>query len=221
MLELSALLVIAYWHCFDLKSVKEFASIGNALAMLLGSGALGHLLSIFHHSTTGIINYRPVLKHAHENGSILVILPGGEPQEIDSLKRGGAWRVLTSIWLLLEELRKMKDDTDSLADLFHGIGAAVWGAILAFGVAVIAINLKAPTQEISLSFWIVGVVLLIFHSIAYYIVRSHFIGVVEILFLRVLCSRETSEVPLTIPVRPWDLKKKTNRNRTDNKGEAV
>jgi len=136
LLEAGFLLLWGFWAEFKFAAIIPYFEFGTAAATLLGALALGYLLSIIHHLTFGRIDYRDFLALAQQLGKIVLETPNRQPIWAYDLKTRAAWNVQNALWMELKPEEMDKKGVETLADLFHGNGAAFWGAVFASGTLV-------------------------------------------------------------------------------------
>jgi hypothetical protein len=138
-------IVSPVWTLGKLNGLKEDAGAGLAFALFLGSGGLGYIFSVIHHSfhwwwkrkwLSAIDHTRVVKRLCDEHQHLLELrrLDGLEV-EIDKIDRKGAWVVLTALWKQAlannSPIQSADKCATGLTDVMHSAGAARVGAICA------------------------------------------------------------------------------------------
>ena len=206
LLETGFLLLWGFWDEFKIDTVEPFFGIGPAAATLLGAMALGYLLSIIHHLTFGRIDYREFLALGQQQGKIALETPNRQPIWAYDLKTRAAWNVQTALWIDLNFAEMEKRDIERLADLFHGLGAALWGAVVALTALVILGATRAP--ESAFNWWSIlwGIGFLILHFWSVLRVKIFFLGTERKLYFVSLGKLQSPRVPIVFLVEERDFR---------------
>jgi len=206
LLETGFLLLWGFWAEFQIAVVKPYLEFGPAAATLLGAVALGYLLNIIHHLTFGRIDYREFLALAQQQGKIALETPNRQPIWAYDLKTRAAWNVQTALWIDLNFAEMEKRDIERLADLFHGLGAALWGAVVALTAFVILGATRAP--ESAFNWWSIlwGIGFLILHFWSVLRVKNFFLGTERKLYFVSLGKLQSPRVPIVFLVEERDFR---------------
>ena len=211
LLEAGFLLLWGFWAEFKFAAIIPYFEFGTAAATLLGAMALGYLLSIIHHLTFGRIDYRDFLALAQQLGKIVLETLNRQPSWAYDLKTRAAWNVQTALGIDLKFEEMEKKGLEGLADLFHGLGAVLWGAVFAGGVLVIFALLffsTVKTPESAFNWWSLlgGGSLLVLHLWSLLRVRNFFLGTERKLYFVSLGKLQSPRVPIVFLVEERDFR---------------
>lgn len=106
------------------------------VSLLLGSGAVGYLISVLYHSMGMGVDHRQMLRAAVQRGYLR--LDGMAPERPS---RAQAWDIATAIWQSRigrsKRLQGANLRTDSLTSILHAAGSFMVGTVAAFIGAVL------------------------------------------------------------------------------------
>ena len=211
-----------------LETLVKLKDLGTAIALIITSGGVGYLLSLFHHvlywklygyshwPLKGLyVDHIPMLKHAIRTSRLELRLQGASenvPPNAD-LDRAGAWRIATCIWHERRNISKRIKAADfrsqSLTDLMHGCGTSLAGAVLAL-ILWVALFLSAGGPLKSTLFvrtLLIALVMTCLHYAAYKQTVRHTEGFANIVISDELRQyRLERKEPLVVLVNPQDLK---------------
>lgn len=199
-------------------------SVAELLGLVVAAGAVGYLLSVFHHVLYGSIyslfgfvpDFRPTLANAVRHGSLVLrVHQDGRAlteRETRALSPRGAWLVLNCIWfdLLDCELQPAEERSRSLFDTMHASGTLFVGALIAFVFWFAIESTKTTMIDTLKSHWLVCLVSLLLALIVFcnYWWTTHLAeGFVSGMTVTLLARRETPLVVAVPRLPKWGRRK--------------
>ena len=152
------LLLLPKWTLDKLGEVGN-AGLWSATVTFLGMGCIGFLISIVHHlfrenKTFVGHDHRPVIERLR-NKKILKLLNADSGDQVPNSYRPDrhqAWVIVNALWHqridVNPRLCEANPRAQSLADLVHSIGTAMWGALFAPIIPfLVAFFVASPSSE--------------------------------------------------------------------------
>jgi hypothetical protein len=182
----------------------ELKEIGTVVGLLVGSGALGFILSNLYHAVSwGVfrgaltINHKRLIERACK-GEILKLhqQDGGAAISPETVSRRDSWRIATAIWhariKISPRIEGANTRTDSLTSIVHGLGTLLIGTAVAAGFTVYlgyeaqAVNITQFRQH--WGFLVGAGVLLLSQGVAFHVAVRHGQQVIDMILFEELRS---------------------------------
>ncbi len=200
-----------------LLNVMKDLGAGGALSAFLLTGALGYALSAIHHTVSWLPgikhfyagDYRPFFREALKK-NLVMLVKKEESTKPDANKAvelsiEEASQGMAALWNESRECSQLvkaaNARVESLTDLTHGAGAAIFGSALAY-----IIFAYVACRRSDADWWlptIAFVALMFLHFKNYFKLREHATRVLEIVFWQELKRRREAPELLLLTKKPW------------------
>lgn len=146
--------------------------IGAAVAALVASGGVGYVLSTLNHVslTPLMFNYRALLEEMIRRGLMAIVDQAGRPITFGwSPNRN--WAIITAIWHSRREasqrIKGAESRADSLFDVCHSAGAALWASLLAWALAWFLQWHQQSENNANWAFWLLPSFVVVLFACSY------------------------------------------------------